>query len=100
VTTEPNHLTTEQMLTAGLSPRQLEYWVGRGYLRPETASPGTGFPRRWPPTEQQIAHLMVRLTHAGLIPGVAASAARVAIEHGLTEIVLSDGIVVGVRDAA
>lgn len=100
MTTEPNHLSTEQMLTAGLTPRQLNYWVRRGYLRPETASPGTGSPRRWPPTEQDIARLMVRLTRAGLIPAIAASAARVAIEHGVTEIVLSDGIVVGVRDAA
>lgn len=53
-------------LQLGISYRQLDYWVRRDFLRPEDASPGSGYARRWPAAELDVARRMGVLTKAGL----------------------------------
>lgn len=61
----------------GITYRQLDYWVRKGYLRPEgEASPGTGIARQWPAAELDIARRMGRLVAAGFPPERAAAFAR------------------------
>lgn len=61
----------------GITYRQLDYWVRKGYLRPEgESSPGTGTARQWPPAELDIARRMGRLVAAGFPPERAAAFAR------------------------
>lgn len=98
-TEAPEFLESHEMITAGLSPRQLDHWATKHYLRPDTASPGSGYPRRWPLAEYDVARLMVRLIAAGLTVDAASIAARVAIEQRLDQVVLADGITLTVREA-
>lgn len=56
--------------------RQLDYWTSQGYLRPDVASPGSGYVRQWPAAERRIAATMARLTAAGIPPKVAHDVAR------------------------
>ena len=73
------HITDE----LGITYRQLDSWVRRGYLRPERKTvrggkyhDGSGAPRRWPATELEVARRMGRLVAAGLRPERAAGFAR------------------------
>lgn len=78
----------------GATYRQVNYWVMRGYLRPEHETPGPGEPRRWPAVEREVARRMARLTAAGLPAELAAVFAREswpAMDLGL-------GIRIEVRD--
>lgn len=93
-------LNMEEMLAAGLTPRQLHYWATKGWLRPTTASPGTGNRRHWPAPEKDIARLMVRLLGAGLTIDVAAAAARVVVEHGQDQVTIGDGVTISLREVA
>ncbi len=63
-------------LDAGMSYRQLDYWVHQGYLNPGHARPGSGSWRSWPPTEVTVARLMYRLVTAGLTVRAAHQVAR------------------------
>jgi hypothetical protein len=73
---EPDDAPREFWLTssgvtqhAGLSYRQLDYWVSKGFLRPEVRwgdPEGKGHGRIWPPREVEIAARMARLLAAGL----------------------------------
>lgn len=60
----------------GMSYRQLDYWVRRGYLRPGNADAGSGSTRQWPAEELRVAALMARLVDAGLQPATACVVAR------------------------
>lgn len=60
---------------AEISFRRLDWWVRRGYLKPEGGN-GTGDPRSWPPAEVEVACKMGRLVHVGLSVESAARAAR------------------------
>lgn len=91
-------VTLDDMLDTGLTFRQIDYWARRGYLRPDQSSQGTGYPRRWPAVERSIAQLMARLIEGGISVDVAASTARRAIEQGLDEVTLADGITLTVRE--
>lgn len=97
---EPVMLNMDEMLSAGLTRRQLDYWATKGWLRPTAASPGSGYPRHWPAAEQDVARLMLRLISAGLAVDVAAAAARVAIEHDQDDISIADGVTLSVREVA
>jgi hypothetical protein len=59
----------------GITYRQLNYWVKRGYLRPEHDG-GSGVARRWPAAEAEIARRMSRLISAGIDVAAAAAFAR------------------------
>jgi hypothetical protein len=99
-TDRPALLDMDEMLDSGPTRRQLDYWSTKHYLRPDTASPGSGYKRRWPAAEQDIARLMVRLINAGLAVEVAAAAARNRVERGLTEIAIADGIILWLPETA
>jgi DNA-binding transcriptional MerR regulator len=77
----------------GASYRQLDYWVRRGYLRPEEATPGTGYARTWAPSELRVAARMARLVAAGL---TLAAAEKVARASGPMD--LGNGVWVGLSD--
>lgn len=97
--TDPEYVDLDGMLDAGLTSRQLNYWATRGYLHPvDKANPGTGYPRKWPLVEYDVARLMVRLIAAGLSLDVAGPTARLSIEQRLEEVTLADGIKITVRE--
>ena len=87
-------ISSDDMLAAGITYRQLDYWCRTGYLRPDVASPGTGVRRRFPSEEFEIARLMVLLTAVGVEPSAAARAAREGIESGQPYGLLSDRVAV------
>jgi DNA-binding transcriptional MerR regulator len=87
-------ISSDDMLAAGISYRQLDYWCSKGYLRPDSASPGSGYARRFPPEEREIARLMVVLTKAGLEPKAAARAAREGVENDQPYGTLNDSVAV------
>jgi hypothetical protein len=100
VTATAEFIDMDEMLTTGLTVRQLDYWATKHYLRPVEASPGSGFKRRWPAVEREVARLMLRLITAGLAVDVAAAAARVAIEQDIDEVNIADGITIALREVA
>ena len=51
---------------AGISYRQLDYWVRKGFLQPAPGPEGSGRPRRWTAGEIELARTMGRLIRAGL----------------------------------
>lgn len=74
----PGHRTSpglQDILDAEGGPtyRQVEYWVDKGWLKPDrNQSEGARILWSWPPREQRVAILMGRLFNAGLRPEVAA----------------------------
>jgi hypothetical protein len=60
---------------SGLSYRQLDHAVRKGYLRPQGGE-GTGYPRTWPAAEVEVARIYGRLVLAGVTPAAAARVAR------------------------
>lgn len=60
----------------GVSYRQLDFWVRRGYLKPHNATPGSGYSRQWTPDEAAVATMMGRLVIAGFSPELAHRVAR------------------------
>ena len=62
---------------AGISYRQLDHWIRRGWVIPDgEASPGSGFPREWTDAEALVVRVMGRLVRAGLPPHMAHEIAR------------------------
>jgi hypothetical protein len=81
------------MLKLGITARQVDYWTRQGYLRSTEPLPGSGHRRRWPLAEQSIARFMVVLIRSGIKVEVAAEAARQAVESGVTEFTLQEGVI-------
>lgn len=88
----------DEMLDAGLTARQVDYWARKGYLRPLQVATGHGVPRQWPALERDIARVMARLIAAGLAVDVAAASARLAVEHDLADISIGDGVTLSLRE--
>jgi DNA-binding transcriptional MerR regulator len=61
---------------AGVTYRQLDHWVSRGWLHPESVGTGTGHERHWPPREVRQAQDMGRLVQFGIPPELAHRIAR------------------------
>lgn len=61
---------------SGISYRQLDHWVDRGYLRPANQVTGTGNFRRFTADEMRVAVTMARLVAAGLTVAAAHRVAR------------------------
>jgi hypothetical protein len=76
----------------GITYRQLDHWVTRGYLRPEN-KPGSGYGREFSESEIEIAKLMAKLVHAGFRAEKAAKTARYVLAEGLTRLRLADDII-------
>lgn len=49
----------------GLSYRQLDHWVRKGYITPEVAAGGSGTRRRW--SQTQVDHLRAAMSSLGLV---------------------------------
>lgn len=64
------------LIDAGLTARQVDYWTRRGYLHPDTPSPGSGHWRNWSTAELTVGRRMARLVKAGLTPAAAHRVAR------------------------
>lgn len=89
----PELLTTEHMMAAGVSYRQLDYWTNRGYLRcDQREHERSGHARYWPAPEREIARLIHRLTGAGMHLEPAVSVAREMVDTGMPEATIADGI--------
>jgi hypothetical protein len=73
---EEGSLTTDEVAAeAGATYRQIDMWCRQGYLRPDGGL-GTGYARRWPRDEVEVARRMARLVAADLSPSKAADFAR------------------------
>jgi len=76
----------------GPSYRMIEYWVNKGYLRPEWAgNEGDRAMWSWPPEEQRVAIAMGRLVAVGLRPHLAE---RVARHPTGGPVVLAPGVII------
>ena len=62
--------------TAGITYRQLDFWVRQGYLKPLFAPQGSGFSRAFSESEVDVARRMARFVAAGVFPEAAHNAAR------------------------
>jgi len=71
---------TEAAGRYGVTVRQLEHWIARGYLLVERG--GRGRPRHIPEVEQLVLAAIVRLLAAGFRWEVAAAVARQLIVDG------------------
>ena len=62
----------------GATYRRLDWWVRQGFLFPVRGEgeDGSGYERRWPELELEVAALMTRLTAAGFCTAAAAQIAR------------------------
>lgn len=69
----------------GVTYRQLNWWVRQGYLRPANPHPGSGTRRIWSSDELRVGARMAALVAAGLLPRLAAEAARVGSDVRLTD---------------
>jgi hypothetical protein len=72
---ELGYTSPEACSMAGVTYRQLDYWVRKGMLYPGFGE-GTGNPRWWPASEVEIARRMGCLAAAGLPLDFAARMAR------------------------
>jgi hypothetical protein len=84
-----------------VSYRQIDYWVRRGWLRPDDPRPGSGYGRDWSDDEVRVAERMARLVRAGLAPDVAARLARedrwpATLASGVTLTLSGEGMEVSV----
>lgn len=82
-------------LDVGISYRQLDHWVRKGWLQPGNATPGSGAWRTWGEEERGVARIMARLVVAGIPPELAH---RVARAGGSAE--LAPGIRIEVGESA
>lgn len=88
VTGWPLELT--DLADTGVTYRQIDYWIRRGWLHPEHAGGSGGEPRRWSTTERAVAKLMARLVAAGVTPERAATLARRAVRNSEDDTALID----------
>lgn len=98
---------------AGISYRTLDYWVRQGYVRMRVdqdrsrahvgdyrGAGGSGNPRYLSPMELQVCLIMARLVRAGLVPAVAAKAARgFALKPTAHHVDLAPGVRLTIRRA-
>lgn len=69
----------KEMLQAGASYGQIDYWTTAGKLRVDATNPGTGRSRRWLDSEVPVLAVMVRLTAVGLSVDAAERVARAEV---------------------
>lgn len=69
---------------AGITYRQLDHWVTKGWLRPRGS--GSGSDRYWTPAEEQCALDMGSLTRFGVPPELAHRIARAGQAKAVAEI--------------
>lgn len=93
------------MIRAGVSYRQVDYWVRQGWIEPRFRSRkddsqqdgGTGYVRDFEDHEQRVLIAMGRLVNAGLKPEVAAIAARSMVDRDEPWARLERGVIVALE---
>jgi hypothetical protein len=108
--------TLEAADLAGITYRQIGYWIDRGYIatagsvivRKEGEIPvkylnrygqrGSGTQTRLDGHEVQVLQRMARLVHTGLAVSVAAKAARFMTDRDCRYAPLADGVVIWIRE--
>lgn len=80
----PEYVSLEEMLCTGATYRKLDYWVRRGYLKPENSGKGSGTWRYWTRRDHQIATALVRLSKV-LVFEHALTVAERYVDEGVTE---------------
>lgn len=84
-----------QMLALGVTYRQLDYWVRKGYLTPAVVDgSGPGNPRHWTGREHRIVELMLRLMRSGVEVSYAARMARDAVDQRVTRVTTDQGVTI------
>lgn len=73
---DQNRYVPASFRQAGMTYRQMDYWVRRGYLHPAESRPGSGNARVWPPEELEVGRRMAVLVQGGYTPATAARLAR------------------------
>lgn len=68
--------TIDAARAAGISYRQLDYWITSGYVRLADANPGSGVQRELPSSQVAILVRMADLVRGGVAPEAAAKLAR------------------------
>jgi hypothetical protein len=98
--TEPMYRQPVVAELAGVSYKQLDYWVRCDWLHPTNnnlgrhgSAPGSGYSRLWPASEVDVARIMGLLVRAGLAVHVAGDVARVCVERGDERVELAGGVV-------
>lgn len=82
----------------GVSFRQLDYWIRKGYLHTApNEKTGSGYHRIMEDSEVQVAHYMVRLINSGFTVNAAALIARRLVLEDTRETILPDGVVIKMR---
>ena len=69
---------TNDLLTCGMTFRQMDWWCRKGWINADNPDPGSGARRLFPAEEVRVAAVMAALTKAG----VSASAAHRAARNG------------------
>lgn len=77
-------MNTPEVLAAvpGLTYRQLDHWLNRGFIRARDPHPGSGVARSLTPGEVKVLQTMYLLVQAGFAPDRAARLARTLNRHG------------------
>jgi DNA-binding transcriptional MerR regulator len=70
--------TRAALAALGLTVRQLEYWIDRGWIVAD-GRPAQGRPREFSASERRVLAVMARLTRAGFPAATAARVARKAV---------------------
>lgn len=96
--TDPETVTSNRLVEAGVSYRQVDYWSKRGYLRPLEVKTGSGTHRRWPLREYDVLRLMVKLQGVGVEVARSAEVARKAVESGDNRVDLGNGVILSIED--
>lgn len=74
----PRYNAADVPAAIGVTYRQLDYWVRKGYLEPENVECGSGHQRLFPPDEFAVALTMAHLVRGGFTVDQAARLARIA----------------------
>lgn len=102
LTTPPRPTMPDIARSVGVTYRQLDYWIRKGFLHARSFDwkdnphdeGGSGFRRELKEGEMAVLELMVRLMKAGLEVNTAASVARRVVLFDLTSISLDGGITI------
>lgn len=105
--------TVDVCRIAGISYRQADHWVRRGYVRPlwtdthdrdkvvdpppeitKGKGPGSGYARAWPRTEVQVVTVMRLLIDVGVPVNLAALMARSTVIDGTQTFIYANGVTI------
>ena len=77
-------MNTPEVLAAipGLTYRQLDHWLNRGFIKARNPHPGSGNSRSLTPGEVKVLKAMLPLVQAGIAPDKAAPIARKLVRSG------------------